>query len=193
MINELWKSGSMRCLNKKDIDGKDYDLSFYGADMTVDHRRLELIFETCLTKEHAKRGNHSSNGECKLKKGMNSTEKAKVKDALFKKMEISELIMIFNTQKFEPSEYEKHSIVNESYAHSTLFKVNDGPQWQIHPLQGNRLEDESRLINLGEPEETTFFAILEPGENRPSMIKDFPEYYKFMSFNIHASRTLVVV
>ena len=132
MIDNLMKEGSMRCLDDKDIDGNDYNISFYGSDISTDHRRLELVYETCLSKGHKLRGNRASKGNCELKKGMNDTEKNEAKDELFEKMGISEFIFVYNTQHFNSSAFEKESITNLSFAHSTLFKVSDGPQWQNH-------------------------------------------------------------
>jgi hypothetical protein len=96
-------------------------------------------------------------------------------------------------RRFESTNYGEHSIVNESYAHATLFKPDEGPVWQIHTLQENRLEDESELINFGVPEESTFISVLEPDELKPSRMNKFPENYKFISFNIHVSWQRLVI
>jgi hypothetical protein len=39
-------------LDPEDMNGNQYNMSFFGADLTTDHRRLELIYEPCLA-EHA--------------------------------------------------------------------------------------------------------------------------------------------
>jgi len=83
--------------------------------------------------------------------------------------------------------------VKESVAQSTLWQPRAGPTWQVHMIEERKLEDESRWLNLGWPDDTHYFSMLEPSPLKPSRISRFPEKYKIISFNIHVTSHKLVI
>ena len=41
----------MNCITGKAKDGSDVDLTIYGPDETVAHKRIEFLFRPCIPKE----------------------------------------------------------------------------------------------------------------------------------------------